>query len=122
MFANVCRGITGEKLEAAIVARKEGSGVRDDVELSEADLRGLVADFKEIYEGETGEEFPDDPAEQLRQAVRAVFDSWLGRRAVTYRRINHIPDEWGTAATCSRWCSATRATRRARASRSRATR
>ena len=45
----------------------------------------------------TDDEFPQDPAEQLRQAIRAVFDSWLGKRAVTYRRINHIPDEWGTA-------------------------
>jgi pyruvate,orthophosphate dikinase len=97
MFANVCRGIPGEKLEHAIAARKESAGVQDDVELSEDDLRALVDDFKGIYSEETGEEFPQDPLEQLRLAIRAVFDSWLGKRAATYRRINHIPDEWGTA-------------------------
>jgi pyruvate, orthophosphate dikinase len=97
MFANVCRGIPGERLEKAIAARKEAAGVCDDVELSTDDLRTLVDDFKEIYTGETGEAFPEDPADQLRQAIRAVFDSWLGKRAATYRRINHIPDDWGTA-------------------------
>jgi pyruvate, orthophosphate dikinase len=97
MFGNVCRGISGERLEAAIAASKEAAGVTDDVELSEDDLRGLVDDFKAIFTDETGEEFPQDPDEQLRQAIRAVFDSWLGKRAATYRRINHIPDEWGTA-------------------------
>jgi pyruvate, orthophosphate dikinase len=97
MFANVCKGIPGEKLEAAITARKEAAGVTEDVELSEEDLRALVSDFKGVYGEETGEEFPQDPTDQLRQAIRAVFDSWLGKRAATYRRINHIPDDWGTA-------------------------
>ncbi len=97
MFSNVCRGITGEKLEGAIAARKESAGVSEDVELSEDDLRALVDDFKGIYRDETGEDFPQDPQEQLRQAIRAVFDSWMGKRAAAYRRINHIPDDWGTA-------------------------
>ena len=97
MFANVCRGIPGEQLERAIAARKESAGVSEDVELSEDDLRALVDDFKAIYRDETGEDFPQDPQEQLRLAIRAVFDSWLGKRAATYRRINHIPDDWGTA-------------------------
>src|SRR5215208_3173047 len=97
MFANVCRGIPGERLEAAIAARKQAAGVSDDVELSADDLRALVAEFKSIYADPTGEAFPQDPHEQLRQAIRAVFDSWLGKRAATYRRINHIPDDWGTA-------------------------
>ena len=102
MFANVCRGIPGEKLEQAIAARKESAGVQLDVELSEDDLRTLVADFKATYTDETGEEFPQDPQEQLRLAIRAVFDSWLGKRAATYRRINHIPGEWGTACNVQR--------------------
>ena len=97
MFGNVCRGIPGERLERAIAERKESAGAEEDVDLSEDDLRALVDDFKAIYSDETGEEFPQDPAEQLRQAIRAVFDSWLGKRAATYRRINHIPDDWGTA-------------------------
>jgi hypothetical protein len=97
MFAHVCRGISSERLEAAIAERKRAAGARDDSELSRPTCGVLVGDLRRIFEAETGETFPDDPAEQLRQAIRAVFDSWLGRRAVTYRRINHIPDEWGTA-------------------------
>jgi pyruvate,orthophosphate dikinase len=97
MFGNVCRGIAGERFEEAIVARKRAAGVELDVELGEEDLRALVGTFKAIYAEETGEEFPQEPGVQLAAAIRAVFDSWLGKRAVTYRRINHIPDEWGTA-------------------------
>src|SRR5215207_4085525 len=97
MYGNVCRGIPGESFEGAIAQRKRAAGVELDVDLGEEDLRALVRAFKEIYADATGEAFPQDPAEQLRVAIRAVFDSWLGKRAVTYRRINHIPDEWGTA-------------------------
>src|SRR5438128_989880 len=53
--------------------------------------------FKQLYREQTDEEFPQEPREQLEQAIRAVFDSWMGERAVSYRRINHLPDEWGTA-------------------------
>jgi pyruvate,orthophosphate dikinase len=97
MFGNVCRGVSGEKIEQAIKKRKDDAGVKLDTELGVDDLKGLVGDFKELYSDETGEEFPQDPQEQLRQAIRAVFDSWMGPRAVEYRRINRIPDEWGTA-------------------------
>jgi len=97
MFGNVCRGIPGEQLEAAIAERKRAAGVETDVELSADDLRALVGDLKGIFTEATGESFPQDPTDQLRQAIRAVFDSWLGKRAATYRRINHIPDDWGTA-------------------------
>jgi pyruvate, orthophosphate dikinase len=92
MFGNVCRGVPGEELEAAIAERKRAAGVELDTELGVDDLRGLTGAFKELYE------FPQDPLDQLRQAIRAVFDSWRGRRAVEYRRINGIPDDWGTAA------------------------
>ncbi|MET0613850.1 MAG: pyruvate, phosphate dikinase, partial [Thermoleophilaceae bacterium] len=97
MFGNVCRGIAGERYEDLIKERKEEAGVRDDVELDVDHLRALTQSFKELFQAETGEEFPQDPQEQLRQAIVAVFDSWTGKRAVEYRRINHIPDEWGTA-------------------------
>src|SRR5215207_1866477 len=97
MYGNVCRGIPGESFEGAIAQRKRAAGVELDVDLGEEDLRALVSAFKAIYADATGVPFPQDPAEQLRTAIRAVFDSWLGKRAVTYRRINHIPDEWGTA-------------------------
>src|SRR4051794_14132931 len=97
MFGNVCRGVPGEKIEDAIKARKETAGVKEDTELGVDELKGLVDDFKQLYRDETGEDFPQDPHEQLEQAIRAVFDSWMGARAVEYRRINRIPDDWGTA-------------------------
>jgi len=97
MFGNVCRGVPGEKIEDAIKKRKSDAGVKEDTELSVEDLKGLVDDFKVLYRDVTDEDFPQDPQEQLKQAIRAVFDSWDGSRAKEYRRINHIPDEWGTA-------------------------
>src|SRR6185437_464830 len=81
MFGNVCRGVPGELFEDAIKARKRDSGVKDDTELTVDDLRALTEGFEEIYGEHTGEEFPRDPGEQLRQAIRAVFDSWMGSRA-----------------------------------------
>src|SRR4051812_41676410 len=97
MFGNVCRGVPGEKIEDAIKERKKQAGVEEDTELSTDDLKQLTDDFKELYRQETDEDFPQDPQKQLKQAIRAVFDSWMGPRAVEYRRINRIPDEWGTA-------------------------
>ena len=97
MFGNVCRGIPGDRYEELIKERKRQAGVEQDVELGVEDLKALTDRFKELFRDETGEAFPQGPSEQLRQAIRAVFDSWLGARAVEYRRINRIPDEWGTA-------------------------
>jgi pyruvate,orthophosphate dikinase len=97
MFGNVSRGIPGEKFEDAIKAAKDARGVTEDTELDVAALTELTDTFKQIYAEHTGDEFPQDPQEQLRLAIRAVFDSWVGERAVSYRRLNHIPDEWGTA-------------------------
>src|SRR3954454_8446961 len=97
MFGNVSRGIDGEAFEQAITDVKESKGVEDDTELDREALKELVDRFKALYKEHTGEDFPQDPQEQLRLAIRAVFDSWVGDRAVQYRRINRIPDEWGTA-------------------------
>jgi pyruvate,orthophosphate dikinase len=97
MFGNVSRGIPGERFEDAIKAAKTERSVSDDTELDVDALRELTATFKEIYADATGEPFPQDPTEQLRLSIRAVFDSWVGARAVEYRRINRIPDTWGTA-------------------------
>jgi pyruvate,orthophosphate dikinase len=91
MYGNVVLGIEGEQFEDAIKAIKKDRGVREDTELDVDALRELTATFKGFYD------FPADPQEQLAGAVRAVFDSWLGERAVSYRRINRIPDDWGTA-------------------------
>ena len=93
MFGNVCRGIAGERFEELIEERKREAGVKEDTELSVDDLKALTEAFKDAYE----DEFPQEPREQLIEAIRAVFDSWTGRRAVEYRRINRIPDTWGTA-------------------------
>jgi len=97
MYANVVRGVPGERLEGAIDALKREQGVRLDTELDEAALRDLAGRFKAIYAETTGEPFPQDPAVQLDGAIRAVFDSWTGDRAIAYRRLNRIPDDWGTA-------------------------
>ncbi|HEX6459828.1 MAG TPA: pyruvate, phosphate dikinase [Thermoleophilaceae bacterium] len=97
MFGNVCRGVPGERYEDAIKERKAERGVKFDTELDTDDLRALTATFKEIFKDHTGDDFPQEPQDQLRQAIRAVFDSWMGPRAVEYRRINRLPDNWGTA-------------------------
>ena len=91
MFGNVVHGVKGERFEDAIAKAKREAGVETDAELPVEALKQLVEQFKGFYE------FPGDPQEQLHQAIRAVFDSWTGERAVSYRRMNRIPDEWGTA-------------------------
>ena len=92
MFGNVSHGIPGERFEDAIKEIKNDRGVSDDTELDVDDLRALTGTFKNAYSEHTGDEFPQDPQEQLRLAIRAVFDSWTGERAVSYRRINRVPD------------------------------
>jgi pyruvate,orthophosphate dikinase len=97
MFTNVVRHVPGERLEHQIAELKGRRGVTLDTELGPGDLQQLTETFKRLYEEQTGEPFPQDPHDQLREAIRAVFDSWMGDRAVQYRRINRIPDDWGTA-------------------------
>jgi pyruvate,orthophosphate dikinase len=99
MFGNVVRGIDGQLFEEAIEAEKDKRGVEDDSELDADAMKRLTATFKRIFKRETKEPFPVEPREQLRQAVTAVFDSWNGERAIQYRRLNDISDEWGTAAS-----------------------
>ncbi|HEY3759272.1 MAG TPA: pyruvate, phosphate dikinase [Solirubrobacteraceae bacterium] len=91
MYGNVVVGVPGERFERAIAAAKSALGVSLDTQLDVDALRQLTREFQSFYE------FPSDPREQLARAIAAVFDSWLGERAVAYRRINHIPDSWGTA-------------------------
>ncbi|MTD43030.1 pyruvate, phosphate dikinase [Conexibacter sp. W3-3-2] len=97
MYGNVVHGVSGERIEQEIRALKARRGVTEDTELDVDDLRELVTTFKGLYREATGEDFPQDPQVQLDGAIRAVFDSWTGERAVTYRRLNRIPDSWGTA-------------------------
>jgi pyruvate,orthophosphate dikinase len=91
MFGNVVCGVPGERFEEAIAEAKRERGVTLDTELDVDALRVLTRHFQALYH------FPSDPGEQLDRAIRAVFDSWCGERAVAYRRINGIPDDWGTA-------------------------
>ncbi len=97
MFANVVRGIEGDLFEQAIKQLKESTGAALDTDLDAGALERLTGDFKEIYAAESGVAFPQEPRDQLREAIRAVLDSWNGARARHYRRLNRIPDEWGTA-------------------------
>jgi len=91
MYGNVVMGVEGERFEDEIKRIKQDRGVKEDTELDVDALRALTEAFKGFYE------FPSDPQAQLQGAIRAVFDSWMGKRAVEYRRINRIPDDWGTA-------------------------
>jgi pyruvate,orthophosphate dikinase len=97
MFGNVVLGIPAEKFEELIEKKKEARGVQDDIELTGEDLRELTDEFKELTEKEKGIEFPQDSFEQLRMAINAVFASWNNKRAISYRKINKIPEHWGTA-------------------------
>ena len=97
MFGNVVHDVDGAEYEREIAAAKSARGVELDTELDADDLRGIAEAFKRLYRERVGEEFPQDPRIQLRDAIRAVFGSWSGERAVQYRRLNGIPDEWGTA-------------------------
>jgi pyruvate,orthophosphate dikinase len=85
------------QLEHIMDKAKKDKGVKTDTELSGADLKKLCVDFKAKIKEVLGKEFPDDPMEQLWGGVSAVFSSWNGKRAISYRRIEGIPDEWGTA-------------------------
>ncbi|MGZ8429807.1 MAG: pyruvate, phosphate dikinase [Candidatus Deferrimicrobiaceae bacterium] len=97
MFGATVMGIDRKLFEKALEEKKERKGVRLDTELSVTDLKDLVGRFKDIFERETGKGFPMDPLAQLKLAINAVFDSWFSDRAVTYRRLNHIPHDLGTA-------------------------
>ncbi|MCD6727855.1 MAG: pyruvate, phosphate dikinase [Solirubrobacteraceae bacterium] len=97
MYANVVHGVSGERLEAQIADVKRDCGAALDTDLDVAALRELTRRFKALYREHTGEEFPQDPRVQLDGAIRAVFESWEGERAVHYRRIHGMPDDIGTA-------------------------
>ncbi len=97
MFSDVVMEIPKSLFEEEIDKMKKEKGVELDTELTAKDLKELVRIFKEIYQREHGSEFPSNPTEQLIQAVEAVFRSWNNPRAITYRKLNDIPSDWGTA-------------------------
>ena len=97
MFSDVVMEIPKPLFENAIDEMKEKRGVKLDTELTAEDLKELVEIFKGIYREQKHEEFPTDAKLQLMEAVKAVFRSWNNARAITYRRLNDIPSDWGTA-------------------------
>ncbi|HHY63645.1 MAG TPA: pyruvate, phosphate dikinase, partial [Clostridiaceae bacterium] len=97
MFSDVVMGIDKNKFERILEEMKEKKGVELDTELDANDLKELVKKYQELYRNEIGKDFPQDPREQLMEAVKAVFRSWNNPRAIVYRRLNDIPGDWGTA-------------------------
>jgi pyruvate,orthophosphate dikinase len=97
MFGRTVMGVDGDLFEQAIAAHKARREVSGDHDLDTGELVLITEEFKEIIREATGEEFPQDPAEQLSRAIRAVFDSWNGERARIYRHREHIPEDLGTA-------------------------
>ena len=97
MYSDVVLGIPRHRFEHLLEDRKKQKKVELDTDLSASDLKDLVAAFKQLVKQELGKPFPEDPWEQLWGAVGAVFKSWMNKRAIEYRRIHGIPQEWGTA-------------------------
>jgi pyruvate,orthophosphate dikinase len=97
MFGEVVDGIDGHRFEQALADLKRERSAQQDVDLSAEDLGSLLETYKGMYRQETGDEFPQEPREQLRRAVVAVFESWKNPRAQVYRRTYNIPDDIGTA-------------------------
>ena len=97
MYANVVLDMDGDILEHILEQMKHNRGVTEDTDLTADDLKKLVGLFKTKVKEELGRDFPMDPKEQLWGAIGAVFSSWMNARAITYRRLNNIPAEWGTA-------------------------
>jgi pyruvate, orthophosphate dikinase len=97
MYSSVVIGLPKEDLEHRLRAMKQSLGVKDDTEVSAEGWRKLVGEYKAYYKEKTGKDFPDDPHEQLWGAIGAVFDSWMGEKAMTYRRVEKITGLLGTA-------------------------
>jgi pyruvate,orthophosphate dikinase len=99
MFGNVVLRLRRELFEEPLTQIKSRLAVASDAEIPADELRKLVDGYKELVAEKTPAPFPQDPREQLRLAVLAVFDSWFAKKAVEYRRIHGYPDDWGTAVT-----------------------
>jgi pyruvate, orthophosphate dikinase len=97
MYANVVMGMNGSLLESSLEDLKERKGVHEDTDLDAEDLKGLVKEYKSLIQGELGQNFPQDPMEQLWRAISAVFNSWNNSRARKYREIHGFDHSWGTA-------------------------
>ncbi len=97
MYSNVVMGMNGSLLEMTLEDLKDEKKYKADTELTPDDLKNLVKEYKKQILEETGKVFPEDPFEQLWGSISAVFHSWNTPRAITYRQLHEIPDNWGTA-------------------------
>lgn len=97
MYSDVVMEIPKSHFERILDEEKESRGAKFDTDLTADDLKDIIVKFKNIYKDSQGEEFPQDPKDQLMGAVKAVFRSWDNPRAIVYRRMNDIPGDWGTA-------------------------
>ena len=97
MFGRIVLEVSGERFEHALEAAKEKAGAKQDTDLDAAALRDLATEFRSIVREDTGRDFPEDAAEQLDLAIKAVFASWFGKRAADYRKNQGIPNDLGTA-------------------------
>ncbi len=97
MFGDVVLGVEHSKFEKLLNNKKKEKGVEYDTGLESSDLKELVAEYKKMVKDETGNKFPEEPWQQLKESVNAVFASWNNKRAITYRELNKIPHNLGTA-------------------------
>ncbi|MBQ3610656.1 MAG: pyruvate, phosphate dikinase [Firmicutes bacterium] len=97
MFGDVVMEIPKTKFDAIFEGKKEEKGVESDVDLTTEDLQAIIVDYKALVKAEMGRDFPQEPKDQLMEAVKAVFRSWNNDRAILYRKLNEIPDSIGTA-------------------------
>ena len=97
MYGDVVLGVDHHHFEDVLDTHKRRNGYTQDTEISAAEWQDIVGEYKQIVRDETGNDFPQDPNEQLWGAIEAVFKSWQIPRAVTYRKLNDIPHDWGTA-------------------------
>ena len=97
MYGDVVLGVAHHDFEDVLDSYKRDEGISNDTDITAEGWKGIVEEYKEIVEQELGKPFPSDPKEQLWGAISAVFKSWMVPRAITYRKINEIPADWGTA-------------------------
>lgn len=97
MFGDVVLGIEHKEFENVLDAQKTELKVTNDTDLDTAALKDVVVKYKALVKSKTGNDFPENPMDQLWKSINAVFDSWNTKRAITYRKIHNIPDDWGTA-------------------------
>jgi pyruvate,orthophosphate dikinase len=97
MYSDIVLEIPRSEFEEILTRKKEERGSKSDADLDARDLRWVVERFEDLVRKRSGAPFPDDPREQLWGAIGAVFRSWNNKRAKEYRRLHHIPEDWGTA-------------------------